>query len=89
MLFAGSFRISVYSRVKIKSLKHAHIIFFGLLNLLLFKHAGSFIRYVLYSYLFSYFKKPKRSRRPDKNKYVIYRAGGAGGPYGKKLCPRS
>ena len=34
MLFAGSFRVSVYS-----------------------KHAGSCIRYVLYSYLFSYFKR--------------------------------
>ena len=48
MLFAGSFRVSVYS-----------------------KHAGSCIRYVLYSYLFSYFKR-ETSRK--KNKYVIYMA---------------
>ena len=37
---------------------------------MLFKHSGSYIRYVLYSYLFSYFKK-KTSR---KNKYFIYLA---------------
>ena len=42
--------------------KHAHIIFFGVLTFVLFKHAGSYIRYVLYSYLFSYFKK-KTSRK--------------------------
>ena len=40
----------MYSPVIIEAVteNHAHIIFFGLLNLELFKRAGSYIRYVLY-----------------------------------------
>ena len=58
MLFAGSFRVSVYSRVKIKPVDEtcSHY-FLWCFFLVLFKYAGSYIRYVLYCYLFSYLKK--------------------------------
>ena len=64
--------ICVLTRQNKESLKYAHIILFGLLNLVLFKHAGSYIRYVLYSYMYL-FSSLKR-RHPVKNEYVIYRA---------------
>ena len=66
-LTAGSFRVSVYSRVKIKPVAEtcSHY-FLWCFFLVLFYHAGSCIRYVLYSYLFSYFEygpRPSASGR--------------------------
>ena len=81
MLFAGSFRVSVCSRVKIKPVAEACSHFLWCCFLVLFKHAEA--TYAM-SFIPISFPTLKR-RRPEKNKNIIYRARSV--RMGKKTVP--